>query len=114
MTNSLKTWWKGLKFKNDHIVLFISIIVSLIFLVTAFGKPFTNMTYILLLVIVICVIYIIISGLTKGEIMLRLGRQKSHISFKENRRDFVIAILVYSIVVIIILYNLIKIKFFIY
>ena len=113
MTNSLKTWWRGLKHKTDHIVSFIALILSFIGVVTSFAKPFTDATYILLLIIVICIIYIVISGLIKREIMFRLGRQNSHVSFKENQRDFVIAILFYSIVIIIIIYNTIKIKFFI-
>lgn len=113
MTNSLKTWWLGLKHKTDHIVFFIALILSFIWIVTSFGKPFTNITYILLLIIVMCIIYIVISGLVKREIMFRLGHQNSHVSFKENQRDFVIAILFYSIIIIVILYNAIKIKFFI-
>ena len=113
MTN-LKTWWQGLKYKNDHIILFTTIIASLIVVVTSFGKSFTNGFYFILLIIVICVFYIIINGLIKGEIIFRLDRQNGHINFKQNRRDFIIVVLAYSVVVIIILYNSIKLKFYIF
>ena len=59
MTNSLKTRWQGLKHKTDHIVFFMALILSFILVVTSFGKPFTNITYILLLIIAIFIIYFV-------------------------------------------------------
>ena len=59
MANSLKSWWQGLKHKTDYIVFFMALILSFIWMITSFGKTFTNITYILLLTIVICIIHIV-------------------------------------------------------